>query len=58
MKVKNMGTVTKCMNPEMGCPNIPDPASAYTVFYKGRALLLCKQCGPEFQRRALLEKQS
>lgn len=56
MEIKNLGTVTKCMNPEKDCPNVPDPKTGYTVFYKGRPLVLCQGCGPEFQRKALLEK--
>lgn len=56
MKITNQGEVTKCMNPEIDCPNIPDPSSGYLVFYKGKPLGLCKECGPEFQRRAVMEK--
>jgi hypothetical protein len=50
--------VTKCMNPEIDCPNVPDPASAYVVVYKKKPLVLCKQCGPQFQLKANQEKQS
>jgi hypothetical protein len=57
MAITNLGQVTKCMNPEIDCPNIPDPTSAYVVVYKKKPLVLCKQCGPEFQRKAMLEKQ-
>jgi hypothetical protein len=58
MEIKNLGKVTKCMNPETDCPNIPDPASSYVVVYRNTPLVLCKQCGPEFQRKAILEKRS
>jgi hypothetical protein len=58
MKVENLGKVTKCMNPETNCPNIPDPSSAYVVPYKGKPLVLCKGCGPLFQFKATQEKQS
>jgi hypothetical protein len=58
MEIKNPGKITKCMNPEMDCPNIPDPASAYTVILQGKPIVLCKQCGPYFQRKAELDKKS
>jgi hypothetical protein len=56
MEIKNLGKVTKCMNPEKDCPNVPDPATGYTVFYKGGPLVLCKECGPDIQRKAVLSK--
>jgi hypothetical protein len=36
------------MNPEKDCPNAVD-ASRYVIFYQGRMLVLCKECGPQFQ---------
>ena len=57
MKVINLGTVNKCTNPETDCANVPDPASSYTVVYKGKPLVLYKVCGPEFQRKAMLENR-
>jgi hypothetical protein len=56
MEIKNLGKVTKCMNPEIDCPNVPDPASGYVVAYQGKPLALCNECGPVFQRRVVLEK--
>jgi hypothetical protein len=52
MSVTNLGKVTKCMNPDVDCPNQPDPTSAYVVVYKRKPLVLCKVCGPEFLRKA------
>jgi len=46
VEIKNLGKVTKCMNPEKDCPNVPDPATAYVVVYQGKPLVLCKACGP------------
>jgi hypothetical protein len=57
MAVTNLGKVNKCMNPEIDCPNSPDPASAYVVVYQKTPLVLCAKCGPEIQRKAMLEKQ-
>jgi hypothetical protein len=56
MKITNLGEVTKCMNPEIDCPNIPDPSSGYVIVYKGKPLVLCNDCGPDFQLKAVLEK--
>lgn len=56
MKVINLGTITKCQNPDKDCPNELDPISAYMVLYKGRPLALCPECGPEFQYKIMLEK--
>jgi len=58
MEIKNLGKVTKCMNPETDCPNDPDPASAYVVVYRNKPLVLCKACGPQFQLKAIQEKQN
>lgn len=57
MEVKNLGKVTKCMNPEVDCPNEPDPASSYVVVYRGKPLVLCKECGPGIQLKAIQDKQ-
>jgi hypothetical protein len=54
MEIKNLGTVTKCMNPEKDCPNVPDPKNAYVVVWKGKPMVFCNQCGPDFQRRKAL----
>ena len=51
MEMKDLGKVTKCMNPEKDCQNVPDPASAHIVVYQGAPLVLCKECGPTFQLR-------
>jgi hypothetical protein len=56
MEIKNLGTVTKCMNPEKDCPNVPDPATAYVVAYKGKPLVLCKECGPGIQLKAMTQQ--
>jgi hypothetical protein len=56
MKIENRGKVTKCMNPEKNCLNVPDPATAYVVAYKNTPLVLCKECGPAFQLKAIQEK--
>jgi hypothetical protein len=58
MEIRDLGKVTKCMNPERDCPNDPDPATAYVVVYKGKPLVLCNQCGPAFQLKATMEKHS
>lgn len=57
MKITNLGTVTKCMNPESDCPNTLDPASAYVVVYKTKPLVLCKKCGPLYKFKAVAEEQ-
>jgi len=44
------------MNPEVDCPNVPDPLSAYAIVYNGGQLVLCKECGPAFQYKAMMEK--
>lgn len=56
MQIKDSGKVTMCMNPQTNCPNIPDPVSAYVVVYKGKPLVLCATCGPQFQLKVLQEK--
>lgn len=58
MQTKNVGKPTKCMNPEINCPNTVEPASAYVVFHGGRPLVLCGKCGPEFQMKAIQDKQT
>lgn len=57
MNVTNLGKVTKCMNPEKDCPNDPDPTTAYVVVYKEKPLVLCKECGPQIQIKAMLDKK-
>jgi hypothetical protein len=56
MKVTELPKVTKCMNPDIDCPDVPDPASAYVVVYKGKRLVLCKNCGPGIKLKAMLEQ--
>jgi hypothetical protein len=58
MNVQTLGKVTKCMNPETDCPNVPDPSTAYVVVYKNKPLVLCKECGPGIQIKAITEKQA
>jgi hypothetical protein len=43
------------MHPETDCPNATDPASSYVVVYKKTLLVLCKECGPGFQLKAMLD---
>jgi hypothetical protein len=57
MEITNRGKITKCQNPDKDCPNDSDPASAYMVVYDKKPLVLCKQCGPEFQMRAQMEQR-
>jgi hypothetical protein len=57
MEVNTSGKAKKCMNPEMSCPNIPDPASGYLIFYHGSALILCKDCGPRIQYKKITEER-
>jgi hypothetical protein len=54
MEIKNLGMVTKCMNPEKDCANVPDPKNAYVVVWNGKPMAFCNQCGPDFQRRKVL----
>jgi hypothetical protein len=56
MEMRNLGKITRCMNPEKSCPNDPDPATGYMVVYRGKPLVLCKECGPAFQLKAIQEK--
>ena len=58
MNIKNLGTVTKCMNPEKDCKNVPDPKTAHVVVYKGKPYVLCHVCGPEIRMKVALEKQT
>jgi hypothetical protein len=53
VEVKDLGKVTKCMNPEKDCPNVPDPATAHMIFYRGKPLVFCKECGPVFQLKKI-----
>jgi hypothetical protein len=55
MEIKNLGPADKCMNPEKDCKNVPDPATSHVVFYGGKPLLLCKECGPAFQLKKIQE---
>jgi len=56
MEIKNLGTVTKCMNPKKDCLNVPDPKNAYVVVLDGIPLVLCQQCGPAIKIEAQLSK--
>ena len=58
MEAKAPGTGKKCMNPEVDCPNVADPASGYLLFYRGRLLILCKVCGPRVQYQKITEEKS
>jgi hypothetical protein len=42
---------------EKDCPNNPEPTSAYVVVYNKVPLVLCKECGPEFQRRQVTDNK-
>jgi hypothetical protein len=55
VKITSMGKVTKCMNPDKNCPNVPDPTTAYVVVVKGKPLVLCSGCGPIFQLQKIQE---
>ena len=50
--------VTKCMNPDKDCANVPDPKNAYVVVYRGTPLVLCNQCGPTIQMKKVQEESS
>lgn len=56
MEIKNLGPVTKCMNPETDCSNAPDPTTAYVVVYRNKPLVLCQKCGPQIQLKKILEE--
>jgi hypothetical protein len=55
MKLTDLGKVTKCMNPNNDCPNVPDPSSSYVVVHQDKPLVLCRECGPEFQLKKAFE---
>jgi hypothetical protein len=56
MEIKDLGTVTRCVNPEKDCQNILDPASVHVIVYRGKPLALCGTCGPIFQPKKVQEK--
>lgn len=53
MEVKVLRKATKCENPEKTCNNPINSATARMIVYKGKPLVLCAQCGPEFQLKKM-----